>query len=59
MKKCDNKVRLTGILLLGLEKAGNLLANLVIGQTDIILGVTIVAHKREKAIVGNIKLPPN
>ena len=48
--------QLTGILLLGTEKALNLLANLSIRHLDIILGLTIVGHEGQKAIVGDIKL---
>lgn len=57
MKERDqNEDSLTGILLLGLEKLGNLVTDFAIRHTDIILGIAILAHQREEAIVGNIKL---
>jgi len=44
-----------GILLLGLEEAEDLLANLTIGHLDIILGVAVVAHEGEEVIVRDIE----
>jgi hypothetical protein len=47
---------LTGVLLLLLEELGDLLANLVVGQRNIVLGVTVVGHEGEETIVGDVEL---
>lgn len=47
---------LTGDLLLNLEQLVNLLANLSIGDLDIVLGVAIIVHEGEETIVGDIDL---
>jgi len=44
-----------GILLLGGEKLVDLLANLSIGDLDIILGLAIISHQGEEAIIGDIE----
>lgn len=48
--------KLTGVLLLLSEKLVDLLANLTLGELDVVLGGTIIVHKREEAIVGDIEL---
>jgi hypothetical protein len=48
--------KLTGVLLLSLEEADDLLANLSIGNLDIILGVTVIGHEGEVVIVGDVEL---
>jgi hypothetical protein len=50
------KWQLTGILLVGSEELDDLLTNLTIGHADIILGVTVVVHQREEAIVRDVEL---
>ena len=47
---------LTGVLLLLLEELGDLLANIVVGQRNIILGVTVISHEGEEAVVGDVEL---
>lgn len=47
---------LTGNLLVNLEQLVDLLANLSIGDLDIVLGVAIIVHEGEEAIVGDIDL---
>ena len=47
---------LTGVLLLLLEELGDLLANLVVGQRNIVLGVTVIGHEGEEAVVGDVEL---
>ncbi|CAF3632961.1 unnamed protein product [Fusarium graminearum] len=47
---------LTGVLLLFLEELGDLLANLVVGKGNIVLGVTVVGHEGEETIVGDVEL---
>ena len=49
-------VKLTGVLLVDLEKLVNLVTDFAIGHLDIILGVAIVAHERQEAIVRDIQL---
>lgn len=49
-------IGLTGIFLLGAEKLLNLIANFAIRDLDIILGLTIISHKREEAIIRDVKL---
>jgi len=44
-----------GVLLLGLEKAGDLLANLTIRDLDVILGIAIIVHEGKETIVGDVK----
>ena len=48
--------QLTGVLLLRLEKLGDLLTDLTIGHLDVVLGVTVIAHEGEVAVVGDIEL---
>lgn len=48
--------RLTGVLLLGLEETDDLLANLSVGNLDIVLGVTVIGHEGEVVIVGDVEL---
>jgi hypothetical protein len=47
---------LTGILAVFLEKFLNLVADITLWNLDIILGRSIVRHKGEETVVGNIKL---
>lgn len=47
---------LTGVLLLLLEELGDTLTDLVIGELDIILGVTVLLHQGKEAIIGNVEL---
>ncbi len=47
---------LTGVLLFSAEKLLNLITNFSIGNLDVILGVTVFAHKRKEAIFGHVKL---
>jgi hypothetical protein len=56
LSKDNCEVLLTGVLLLLSEELGDLLANLVVGQRDIILGVTVVGHKGEETVVGDVEL---
>lgn len=58
---CDNArggrwVRLTGVLLLNLEELVDALANLTLGELDVVLGDTIVGHQGEEAIVRDVDL---
>lgn len=46
----------TGIFLVSVEQFLNLLANLAIGDFDIILGLAIVGHQGKKAIIRDVKL---
>jgi len=48
--------RLTGVLLLDMEKSLNLLANLTLGNLDVVLGLAVIRHQGEEAIIRNIKL---
>jgi hypothetical protein len=47
---------LTGILLLLTEELGDLIANFTLWNLDVVLGSTVLGHKREKAVVGDVKL---
>jgi hypothetical protein len=47
---------LTGVLLVDLEKLVDLVANFTVGHADIILGVTVVVHKGEVAVIGDVEL---
>lgn len=49
-------MELTGILLLNLEKLGDALTNLALGELDVVLGDTIIGHQGEEAIVGDVDL---
>lgn len=50
-------IELTGVLLLDLEKLVDLLGDLTaVGHLDVILGLTILRHEGEEAIVGDIEL---
>jgi hypothetical protein len=48
--------KLTGVLLLLLEELGDLFADITVRDLDIVLGVAIVIHEGEEAIVGDVKL---
>lgn len=49
-------MRLTGVLLLGLEETLDLLANLAVGHANVVLEVTLLVHEGEETIVGDVKL---
>lgn len=55
-KEAGSLAELTGILLFDSEELLDLLANLAIGNLDIVLGLTVVSHQREESVVGDIKL---
>ena len=46
----------TSILFFGTEELFNLLASFAIGELNIILGGSIIAHQREETVVGNVEL---
>ena len=48
--------RLTGVLLILFEEFSDLIANFTVGDFDIVLGAAIVGHKREEAVIGDVKL---
>lgn len=48
--------QLTGVLGVLIEQFVNLLTNLTFGNLDVILGLTIIAHEGEEAIVRHVKL---
>lgn len=48
--------QLTGVLLVNLEELVDLLTNLTVGHADIVLGVTVVVHEGEEAIVRDVEL---
>lgn len=49
---------LTSILLVDTEELLDLLANLAIGNLDIVLGNTVLGHERQEVIVRDIQLTP-
>lgn len=48
--------KLTGVLLLLLEELVDLVADLTVGNTDIVLGITVFVHEGEETIIGDVKL---
>jgi hypothetical protein len=52
----SNRNQLTGVLLINLEELVDLLTNLTVGHADIVLGVTVVVHEGEEAIVRDVEL---
>jgi len=44
-----------GVFLLAVEKSLDLLANLTLGNLDVIFGLAVIRHQGEEAIVGDIK----
>lgn len=50
---------LTDVLLLLTEKLDDTLANLALGELDIVLGVTVILHQGKEVIVGDVKLERN
>lgn len=50
---------LTDVLLLLTEKLDDTLANLALGELDIVLGVTVILHQGKEVIVGDVKLKGN
>lgn len=49
-------MRLTALLLINGEHLVDLLTNFVVGNLDIILGVTVVGHQGHEAILGDVEL---
>jgi hypothetical protein len=49
-------VQLTGVLALLVEELVDLVANLTIGNLNVVLGGTIVGHEGKETVVGNVKL---
>jgi hypothetical protein len=49
-------VRLTAILVVHSEHLVDLLTNLVVGNLNIILGVTVVGHEGHEAVLGDVEL---
>lgn len=47
---------LTGVLLFSPEELLDLLTNLTVGHADVVLGVAVVVHEGEEAIVGDVEL---
>ena len=47
---------LTRIFLVLLKELINLLADFIVGDLNIVFGRSVIAHKREKAIIGDIEL---
>jgi len=48
--------KLTGVLLLLGEQALDLVTDLTFGHLDIVLGLAVLAHEGEEAIVGDVEL---
>lgn len=48
--------QLTDVLLLLTEHALNTGTEVVVGELDIVLGVTVILHEREEAVVGDVEL---
>lgn len=48
--------KLTDVLLLITEHALNTGTNVVVGELDVVLGVTVVLHEGEETIVGDVEL---
>lgn len=46
----------TGVLLLVVEELLNLLANLVVGDLDVVLHVAVLSHEGEETVVGDVEL---
>ena len=46
----------TGVLLFGAEQLLDLLANFAIGDLHVVLGVAVVPHEGEEAVVGDVEL---
>jgi hypothetical protein len=53
---CGTGIRLTGVLALLGEKLVNLVANLAVGDLNIVLGVAGVGHEGEEAVVSDVEL---
>ena len=47
----------TGVLAVLVEHLVDLVADITLGDLDVILGGAVVGHEREEAIVGNVELP--
>lgn len=47
---------LTGVFAVVGEELGDLVADVAIGNLDIVLGGAIVRHEREEAIIGDVEL---
>lgn len=48
--------KLTGVLAILLEQLLDLVTDFILWELDIVLGVTVVGHEGEEAIVGDIEL---
>lgn len=48
--------KLTDVLLLVTEHALNTGTKVVVGELDVVLGVTVVLHEGEESIVGDVEL---
>lgn len=51
-----SREQLTSVLLVNPEELVDLLTNLTVGHADIVLGVTVVVHEGEEAIVRDVEL---
>jgi hypothetical protein len=49
-------IQLTGVLALLGEELVDLVANLTLGELDIILGGAVLRHEGEETVVSNVKL---
>lgn len=49
-------MKLTGIFFISAEELLDLVTDFTIRNLDIILGLTIISHKREKTVVRNVEL---
>ena len=49
-------VRLTGVLAVLGEQLADLVANLAVGELDVVLGGAVVGHEGEETVIGNIEL---
>lgn len=47
---------LTAVLLLVVEHAADTVANLTLGDLDVVLGVTGLIHQGKEVVVSNVKL---
>ena len=52
----DERVLLTAVLLLVVEHAADTVANLTLGDLDVVLGVTGLIHQGKEVVVSNVKL---
>lgn len=50
------RIELTGVLAVLGEELADLVANLAVGELDIVLGGAVVGHEREETVIGDIEL---